>query len=100
VKAITAFLLILLLPIASFLFAEDMDGRSVSRIDPGFNFAIKQSARLIVTTDGEWFIYWYPKSNTVLKIDDYGYSLEWDLLSRDEEYRAMPDPAAYLLLNR
>lgn len=99
-KAITIFLLIFFLPIASFLFAEDMYKRSVSRVDPGFNFAIKQSARLIVTADGEWFIYWYPKSHAVLKIDGYGYSLEWDLLSRDEEYRATPDPAGYLLLNR
>ena len=99
-KAGTVFLLIFLLPIASFLFAEDMDERSVSRVDPVFNFAIKQSARLIVTADGEWFIYWYPKSNAALKIDDYGYSLEWDLFSRDKEYRATPDPAGYILLNR
>jgi hypothetical protein len=100
VKAGTVFLLIFLLPIAPFLFAENMDGRSVSQVDPGFNFAINQSARLIVTADGEWFIYWYPKSNATLKIDSYGYSLEWDLFSRDAEYKATPDPAGYLLLNR
>ncbi|MCK4925290.1 MAG: hypothetical protein KAR18_09980 [Spirochaetes bacterium] len=99
-KAITVFLLIILLPIASFLFAEDMDDHPLTRVDPGFNYTLDQSARLIVTADGAWYIYWYSKSNTALKIGGSGYSLEWELLSHEEEYRAGPDPAGYILLNR
>ena len=99
-KVGTVLLLLILLPIASVLHAENAEGRSDTQVDPGFYHAIKQSARLIVTADGEWFIYWYPKGNTTLRINDFGYFLEWDLLHREGEYRAIPEPAGYFILNR
>jgi len=60
-KARTVFLSILILSITPVLWAEDIGVRSGTWVVPEYHLQTGRSTKLIVTSDGEWFIYWYPK---------------------------------------
>jgi hypothetical protein len=90
-KARTVFLLIVMLSAATLLNAENRE---------------EASTKLIITADGEWYINWYPDEDsgpsgiTNLKINEFGYTFEWDSKRHWYELEVYPDTPDYFILNR
>jgi hypothetical protein len=90
-KVRAVILVVVLLTITSVLLAEDVE---------------ESSTKLIITADGEWYIQWYPGEDssssgiTNLKMDEFGYTFEWDAKRHREKHEVYPDTMHYIILNR